>query len=101
MKSSMLRTLGALAALSIASASYAHGAPRNTAPVVQMPPNAEVQPIEKKMAGPSVTMPGPHDTYTAPAAKAPAPKVDVQARAEQAQPLRGGETGPVVQLPQQ
>jgi len=101
MKSSKLRILGAFAGATLATASYAHGVRHSTAPVVQLPPNGEVVPIPKKMAGPSVTMPSPHDDYVAPAvARAPAPKVEAQARAEETH-LRGGEAGPVVQLPQQ
>ncbi len=100
MKSSKLRILGALVASTLATATYAGGVRHSTAPVVQLPPNGEITPIPKKMAGPSVTMPGPRDEYIAPAAtQAAAPKLDTQARVESIH-LRGGETGPVVELPQ-
>src|SRR5579859_1376880 len=100
MKSSKLRILGALAGATLATASYAHGVRHSTAPVVQLPPNGEITPIPKKMAGPSVTMPGPHEEYVAPpTVQASAPKADVQARVEsthlQSSHLRGGEAGPV------
>lgn len=105
MKSSKHRILGALAAITLATASYAGGPRHSTAPVVQLPPNGEVTPIPKKMAGPSVTMPSPHDDYVAPVAtQAATPKADVQARVESTRlhstHHRGGEGGPVVQLPQ-
>lgn len=100
MKTSKLRILGAVVGVLAASAAYAGKPPRNTAPVVQMPPSTDIAVIPTAEAGPTVSLPPPHDNYVAPAAaKAPAPKVEVQARTENTQ-LRGGVGGPVVELPQ-
>jgi hypothetical protein len=100
MKTSKLRILGALVGLLAAAAANAGKPHRNTAPVVQMPPSTDVAVIPTAEAGPSVSMPPPHDEYIAPAAvKAPAPKVEAQARTENTR-LGGGERGPVVELPQ-
>jgi len=99
MKTSKLRILGLVVGLVAASTASAGKAPRNTAPVVQMPPSTDVAVIPTAEAGPSVSMPPPHDEYVAPAAKAPAPKLEVQARTENTH-LRGGESGPVIELPQ-
>jgi len=98
MKTSKLRILGALVGLVAASAANAGKPPRNTAPVVQMPPSTDIAVIPTAEAGPSVSLPPPHDDYVAPA-QAPAPKVDVQARTGNTR-LQGGERGPVVELPQ-
>ncbi len=99
MKTSKLRILGIVVGVLAAGAAVAGKPPRNTAPVVQMPPSTDIAVIPTAEAGPTVSMPPPHDAYVAPAAKAPAPKVEAQARTENTR-LRGGETGPVIELPQ-
>ena len=130
MKTSKLRILGALIGVLAAGAAQAgkphHTVPRNTAPIVQLPQDANTAATTPE-PGPSVAMPPPHDSYVAPAAAhASVPTAQVQARAEQtrlprAEPvqrprtvptpvtaqtvteskhLRGGETGPVIELPQ-
>jgi hypothetical protein len=102
MKISKLRILGAVVGVLAAGAAVAGKPPRNTAPVVQLPPGGEVAVVPTAEAGPTVTLPPPRDEYAAakaPAAKAPAPTVETQARSENTR-LRGGENGPVVELPQ-
>jgi len=97
MKISKLRILGAVVGVLAAGAAVAGKPPRNTAPVVQLPPGGEVAVVPTAEAGPTVTLPPPRDEYAA--AKAPAPTVETQARSENTR-LRGGENGPVVELPQ-
>lgn len=97
MKISKLRILGVAVGVLAAGAAVAGKPPRNTAPVVQLPPSSEIAVVPTAEAGPTVTLPPPRDEYAA--TRAQAPKVETQARTENTH-LRGGESGPVVELPQ-
>jgi hypothetical protein len=115
MKTSTLRILCTLAGVAAATAAQAgkphhhHTAapPRNTAPVVQLPPDAQAAAIPTPLAGPTVSLPAPRDDFYAAQARArpAAPSVTTQARTDTpaAPPAayRGGEHGPMVDLPQQ
>jgi hypothetical protein len=108
MKQNKLRILVALAGLA-AIAAQAGGPPRNTAPIVQLPPSVQPEAIATPMAGPDVSLPPPRDDFYATQARArpSAPTVTTQAMAETPAPAynrnhtyRGGEHGPTVDLPQ-
>lgn len=115
MKNSTLRMLAALVGVIAAATAQAgkpshHGStpPRNTAPIVQLPPEAQPVVIPTAEAGPTVSLPPPRDNFYSThaaarpsvAAQAPAPTVMAEAQG-QGKPLRqGGEHGPVVELPQ-
>jgi hypothetical protein len=103
MKQTKLRILVALAGLAVISA-QAGGPPRDTAPIVQLPPSVQPATVATPLAGPDVSLPPPRDDFYASQARArpAAPTVTIQAALADtpAGNYRGGEHGPTVDLPQ-
>ena len=105
MNHSKLRILLALAGL--ATLSTQAGGPRDTAPIVQLPPTVQAGEIATPMAGPNVTLPEQHEDFYAAQARArpAAPTVTTQAMVETpattsypTTTYRGGAHGPTVDV---